>query len=223
MRIKETEFVKRQTQGSRFSYCVKGWDWVCAHTKQEFMNSGGECQRDGYRNGVVLMSVAPKNFRCGVAKITEDTVFEDRFEARREGEKPFKHRVAVIKEKPQANYVDIVLYHRSVLREDPLCEDLPTGYDWFIVSVNCRETEEEYPIPPLTMARNFLVEAGGTKGEYSAEEFAKSISFWAEHSLCVEEQEFKFIESDGQTGRPNTHIQKCMKCGGFADLDSCKC
>jgi hypothetical protein len=36
---------------------------------------------------------------------------------------------------------------------------------------------------PVTMARNFLGLVGGTRGEFTAEQFAKSIMYWATHAV----------------------------------------
>jgi hypothetical protein len=65
-----------------------------------------------------------------------------------------------------------------------------SGADWDIVSINARCFDEPAPIPPQTMARNQLANTedgvGGTKADYSADEFAKSIVFWNTHTLIRE-------------------------------------
>jgi hypothetical protein len=41
---------------------------------------------------------------------------------------------------------------------------------------------------PMTMARNFLVLEGGTKGDFTAQQFAESIVFWSTHALVDQEK-----------------------------------
>jgi len=86
--------------------------------------------------------------------------------------------------------VDIVLYHKNVLAEDP--DHVPVeGAEWEIVSINCSLYDYDLPMTPQTMARNQLADdpehgKGGTKAEYSGDEFAKSIIFWNTHTLIRE-------------------------------------
>jgi hypothetical protein len=182
--VNATEFVKRQCKDSRFSYPVVDWKTVEQWTERNLHNF-----TQGYRQGVILVHMPSDlvgNFRCGVTPNENAISFETIYEARREGEQAFGIRVAVVEEKPAAKYVDIILYHVDVMAEDPLNDIEELGL-WNIVSVNCRLEEREYPIPALTMARNYLEEAGGTAADYSADQFADSIWFWSKHSLCVEQ------------------------------------
>jgi hypothetical protein len=58
-----------------------------------------------------------------------------------------------------------------------------TDSDWEIISINARATVDDEPLTPMAMARNFLEFTGGTKAEYSAEEFAKSIVYWSNKAM----------------------------------------
>ena len=183
-KVHATEFVKRQSKESRFSYPAASWEQVEEWTEKNMMNF-----TQGYRQGVLIVHLPQeiaREFRCGITKNEDAIRFDSIHEARREGEKPFSTRVAVVKEKPVAEYCDVILYHKDVMAEDPLNDIEELGL-WNIVSVNCRLEEKEYPIPPLTMARNYLGEDGGTLGEYTADQFAESIWFWSQHTLCIEE------------------------------------
>ncbi len=86
----------------------------------------------------------------------------------------FKHRPAFA--------VDIVCYSAEALLEND--GKRSTDCDWEIVTILCTDGERE-PMPPLTMARNFLELPGGTKGVYSAEEFARSIYFYSQKGVRV--------------------------------------
>ena len=133
-----------------------------------------EKQKPGYRDGVVLVPVpADRFYKVGPYQIGKDYI--SRLEARQEGEKPVMVTVND-DEKIQCNFVDIVLYRKDVLAEDG---DDSADADWEIVSVNGKEEDIEEPIPPTAMARNFLHMKGGTKANYTAEEFAKAIMYWS--------------------------------------------
>lgn len=176
-----SEFVKRQTKTSRFSHTDLSWEELVQLTKENFNN-----HTEGYRNGVKLVHVPANGFYCAVGKVSDVKEWEEVIESRQEGEEPVRTRYGIVDKKPEAKYVDIVLYRDFVLDEDEDYDITKSEGQWEIISINARTEEEPYPIPPMTMARNFLVEKGGTKGEYTAEEFAKSIWFWNKHCLVKE-------------------------------------
>jgi len=134
--------------------------------------------KPGYRDGVILVPVPPERFMAGTMKLEEGTPLKATFAARREGEEPFVQVVAVDCPKTPAKGVDIVLYRHDVLAEDG---EASCDSEWEIISVNARVMEEEEPMDPMTMARNFLHLEGGTQATFTAEQFAKSILFWAQH------------------------------------------
>jgi hypothetical protein len=189
MEIKASNFVKRQTRESEFSYYDGDWEYV-ERLALGLYNNG--FAREGYRKGVVLLKVLEGNlgnFYSAVVPITDDIEFETIFEARREGEKPFKKSIAYGK-KVTAKYVDIVLYRKDVLEEDETDRESLTGADWEIVSVNCSPYAYDLPQSPSSMARNQLADTedgkGGTKANYSGDEFAKAITFWNTHTMVRE-------------------------------------
>ena len=97
------------------------------------------------------------------------------FGARRAGEEPFITVTSWGAKQPAA-VVNIVLYSHETLVEDG---DASSEADYEIISINARTTLEEEPLTPVAMMRNFLELTGGTKAEYSAEDFAKSIHYWS--------------------------------------------
>jgi hypothetical protein len=189
--IKTSEFVKRQTKTSEFSYYDGKWEDVEKMVTLYFNESTPEfCRRLGYREGVYLVSVPPKGFYSSLIELNDSIVFETIYESRRPGEKPYKKNIAYGIKQP-ANYVDVVLYAKHVLEEDETDRASLTGADYEIVSVNARTMKEEAPMTPQTMARNQLANEpvlgkGGTKANYTGDEFAKSIIFWNTHSLIRE-------------------------------------
>ena len=79
---------------------------------------------------------------------------------------------------PEAcNFVKIVCYSAAALLENG--GKRTTDAAWEIVCILASPVEE-VPMHPLTMARNMLELPGGTKSEYTAEEFAKAIYYWSQ-------------------------------------------
>ena len=190
MIIKASNFVKRQTRESEFSYFDGSWEELEKLTEKLYM--GALNDRPGYRDGVRLVNVPnKKGFYSAVVPISEDIEITTVFEARREGEKPFKKSIAYGKKVP-ANNVAIVLYRKDVLEEDPTDRESLTGADWEIVSVNCSPYDYDLPMTPSAMARNQLADTedgkGGTKANYTGDEFAKAITFWNTHTLVRERE-----------------------------------
>ena len=81
--------------------------------------------------------------------------------------------------KTPAKFVDIVLYRHDVLAEN---NERSTDACWEIISINASPIEN-LPMQPMTMARNMLNKEGGTKAEYTGQQFAESLWFWKEHCM----------------------------------------
>ncbi len=189
MNIKASNFVKRQTRTSEYSYCVESWEFV-ENLAEEMFKKGNTS--NGYRDGVLLINIPcyyNRFFRTSLVKNSSVESWEEVLEARREGEIPVrKKRAFGTKQIPMK--VVVVVYKRELLLEDELNENELTGAEWEIVSINASPCDEDVPMPPMTMARNQLAGtedgAGGTKANYSGEEYAKSIMFWNKHMLISE-------------------------------------
>jgi len=184
------EFVKRQVKGSGFSYFNGTWKAF----EQEVLKWAEKCIKfkNGYRDGVKLLPLSFEQyspFMSAVVEMNNKMDIKYEWKARREGEEKVLKRVVYGKCVP-AKFVDIVLYHKSVLIEDKEYIELDKDNYWEVISINCRLTEKEHPIPPMTMARNQLTGKeggkGGSKANYSGDEFAESIRFWNNHVLVTE-------------------------------------
>lgn len=170
--IAVNEFVTRQTRGSKFSHYEGELERVADMVQAAFGNA-----KPGYRDGVKLVPVPAAGFFSGVVEITPETKLRATFTARRPDEDPFVSVEALAGEKLPAEHVEVVIYHRDVLIEGG---DKPsTDAEWEIVSINARPTPEPEPMTPMAMARNFLELPGGTKADYSAEDFARAILYWS--------------------------------------------
>jgi hypothetical protein len=186
--IKASEFVKRQTRTSDYSYSTLSWEEIEKITTVYFWTD----QTEGYRDGVVLINIPTPGFFSSVVPVTKDLEFETIYEARREGEEPVKKSVTYGTKVP-AKRVDIVLYRKDVLEEDELDRDKLTGAEWEIVSVNCSPTNSETPMGPTTMARNILActdhpfgKGGSCDKDRTVIELAESIAFWNQHTTIRE-------------------------------------
>jgi hypothetical protein len=174
------EFVKRQTPESGYSHYEGTWadleDMVEFH-----MTYNPRAITPGYRDGVVLLELPAAYFRSAVVDLDEDCKLKASYAPRRLGEAPFI-RVSAKAPKQRAKYASVVLYRHDVLAEN---NERETDAEWEIVAIKARTSEEEEPMDPYTMARNFLHLKGGTKGDFSAEDFAKSIVYWNNHVMCM--------------------------------------
>lgn len=166
-------FAKRQVADSPYSHFDGTWEELAAMVKEAFPD-----RKAGYKAGVVLVSLNPDRFWSAVTPIKPGARLIAEFANRRAGEEPVL-TVRVAGQKVRARTVHAVVYHKGVLGADAA-----TGMDWEVVSINTSVAEGEEPMAPVTMARNHLGLPGGSKANYTADEFAKAIMFWATHAMC---------------------------------------
>jgi hypothetical protein len=145
--------------------------------------------RPGYRDGVLLVPIAPDRIFSPVVRITEQNKNALRvvFAARRAGEEPFAS-VVIDAPKTPSKFVDVVVYRKDVLDEDRHPNNW-TDADWEIVSVNARIDEKE-PISPMGLARNILRLPGGTAAPADATtclQLAEAVVFWSQHAMATGE------------------------------------
>lgn len=177
------EFVKRQTPESGYSHFEGTWEELERRTA--YCMSRHFNVTPGYRDGVILVDVcwAPpeKQFYSAIVELNEESKLTANYAPRRLGEDPFI-RVSAKAEKQLAKYASVVLYRWDVLAEN---NERETDAEWEIVCIKARTSKEEEPMDPYTMARNFLHMSGGTKGDFTAEQFAKSIVYWNNHCMTT--------------------------------------
>lgn len=174
-------FVKRQTAESGFSHYEGSWEELEYLVNYWFIEYPyAAYTKPGYRDGVIIQQLPPDFFRSAVVDLTEETQLSASYAPRRPGEDPYV-RVSAKGDKQPAKYASVVLYRHDVLEEN---NERETDAEWEIVAIKARTSEEEEPMDPYTMARNFLHLKGGTKGDFSAEDFAKAIIYWNHHTMC---------------------------------------
>lgn len=84
-----------------------------------------------------------------------------------------------------ADFVQIVCYSHEALSENN--EKPDTDCDWEIVCLLCSKGYKSEPMLPLAMARNMLEKPGGTKGVYTAQQFAEAIWYWSQKGIRIRE------------------------------------
>lgn len=174
-KIATSAFVRRQTHESKFSHFAGSWEEL-----ESLVEAHLDQAKPGYKDGVVLVPVPSQKFFSGIVEVDERTELKATFGARRADEASYVDVVAVGGEKLPAKFVEVVLYRHDVLAADG---EQSSEAEWEIISLNARATEGPEPMTPMAMARNFLALHGGTKAEYSAEQFAESIIYWSTRAM----------------------------------------
>ena len=165
-------FARRQTNDSKFSHFAGSWEALVTLVQNNLQHA-----KPGYKDGVIVVPVPADGFFSGVVEVNETTELVATFEARRPDEAKFINITAKGQKAP-AQVVEVILYDQITLGEDTSMEHA----DWEIISINASSVENE-PMAPMAMARNFLGLTGGTKAEYTAEQFARSIEYWSRHAM----------------------------------------
>lgn len=177
------EFVKRQTPESGFSHFEGTWEEL-EHIVESSM-AKPQLVRPGYKDGVILVDMDPgyrhRKFYSSIIKLNDETKITATYAPRRIGEAPFI-RLGTKADKQLAKYVTFVCYRHDVLMEN---DERETDAEWEVVAIKARVSKKEEPMDPYTMARNFLHLKGGTKGDFTAQQFAESILYWNNHVMTT--------------------------------------
>jgi len=183
MKIITNEFAKRQTRDSRFSHFDGTWEAL-----EEMVWWNWECQREGYRPGVKLVTVPHENFSAGVITLRSGDQLIGRFEPRQDGESPRKVITAPGKSKAPAKSVSVVVYASEVLAETSSNQLSPEHGNWEIVSINASPELGEMPINPEALMHNHFGSCGGTATKMSDAEFVEALReafvFWRDKAMC---------------------------------------
>jgi len=105
----------------------------------------------------------------------ETTPLHARLERRQPREEPFIQVTADGPREP-ARHARVVLYSAATLQENGGTRS--GDFDWEVVSLQAG-ADVDPPMDPVTMARNFLEEPGGTFAPYTAQQFAEAIWYWS--------------------------------------------
>jgi len=176
----EVTLASRHTPESRFSHFNGSEQELLDLVFDNFFDG-----KQGYREGVRLVTVPPARFMSGVTSLSEGDVLQGAFEARREGELPRKVVTTTGRKKLPARHVEIVLYSRAALEEDP---EYKASADWEVISINASPTDGPTPLAPTALIANHFEMSGGTSTGYTSEKFVeelkKSVMFWHDKAMC---------------------------------------
>ena len=181
MNIGINNFVRRQIEGSGKTYSLSlSFEEITSHA--EIQLAKGKFY-EGYRDGVLVVIADEslnKDFICPFVKINEDTRLQSRLVYRQQGEEPYIQTVALSGKHPETGRVELILYRHDVLAEN---NEYSTKKKWELISINAiPKGLKKLPMGPVTMMRNQLNLKGGTKAEYSSEEWANSVRFWQKYA-----------------------------------------
>jgi hypothetical protein len=180
IRTIEVTFASRQTPESRFSHFEGTEQELLELVFENFHQS-----KEGYRDGVRLVTVPAVRFKSGIVQLQEGDVLHGGFESRQKDEDPRKYVTTTGRDKLSAKHVEIVLYSRDVLEEEPEYKAIA---DWEVISINASPSDEAVPIPPNALIANHFGMSGGTDTKYTAREFEEalreSIMFWHDKAMC---------------------------------------
>jgi len=191
----------RHVRGTGFSF-VDRPDWETELIARIRDGIANEDVKDGFMPGVKLVNVSTANdtgaidVMTGLVQLDDGDKLEAMFQARQDGEDRFVDVRAICAPK-KAAWLDVVLYHTDVLKEDG-SNSIEDG--WEVISLNALPDDEECPQNPVSMARNLLgLEggSGGSKVEYTSEDFAKAIWYWSTHAMCTETPKPVDLLADG--------------------------
>jgi len=176
-----SDFVRRQTKDSEFSYFSGTDDELLDLVTEHYGN-----HKEGYRDGVVLVPVPSAGFYSAVVALKPGDKLVGEFKARRAGEQPTKEIRATGGEKLPAKSVDIVFYRHDVLAEN---NERSSNADWEIISINASISDETVPLTVGALMRNYFQEVGGTDTQMSPEEFVEALKtsreYWRDKCLVA--------------------------------------
>ena len=136
---------------------------------------------------VRLVRLPTAGFFTTIVPITSENAgsIRVRWEARVEGEAPVPKLTVLSAENPKASVVKIVIYRADVLAKS---SGRSSEAEWEIVAI-LAQPEERVPMHPTTMARNTLELPGGTKRDYTPEQWAEAELFWQRHAYVENPEE----------------------------------
>ena len=188
IQLEVNDFVRRQVEGSGKTYAKDlTFEEIVNHASDRFASG---YFREGYRDGVVIVEAADEmtsHFVCPYVKIDQTTELKAESFRRQEGEEPYIQIRAAIGSPLPVGKVEFILYRHDVLAEN---NENTTDAEWELISIQAvPEGVDQLPMGPVTMMRNQLELPGGTKANYSSEQWAEAVRFWQKYAALEPEEE----------------------------------
>ena len=180
-KVAVNNFVRRQIKGSGKTYSQSlSFEKIAADAESQMIK--GHFKK-GYRNGVRIVvgsKILLNKFVCPFVKIDSSTELKSKLVFRQEGEEPYIQIRAKSGTPAETGRIEYILYHHDVLAEN---NEQSTNEAWELISIHAiPKGISKLPMGPITMMRNQLELKGGTKAQYSSEEWAQSIFFWQKYA-----------------------------------------
>ncbi|MDP6032221.1 MAG: DUF3228 family protein [Candidatus Marinimicrobia bacterium] len=184
-KVAVNDFVRRQIKGSGKTYSNSLFFDVMAKDAEKQMDNGH--YKEGYRDGVRIVTGSHSltdQFICPFVIINENTELVSKVVRRRKEEEPYIQTRAKTGTPLQAGRVEYILYRHNVLAEN---DEQSTDAEWELISIHAiPEGVDKLPMGHVTMMRNQLELIGGTKAQYSSEEWAEAVRFWQQYASLDE-------------------------------------
>lgn len=180
-KVAVNDFVRRQIKGSGKTYSESlSFDEIAMDAEHQMSKDEFE---EGYRDGVRIVTASKENinkFYCPYVKIDSNTQLISRVVKRQDNEESYIQTRVKSGEPLAAGKVEYIVYRNDVLAEN---NENTTDSDWELISIHAIPNGiDKMPMGPVTMMRNQLNLEGGTKAQYTSEEWAESIEFWTKYA-----------------------------------------
>ena len=181
MKVSVNKFVERQIKGSGKTYSLAFSFKEIAKYAENQIRNGNFIK--SYREGIIKVNVEKsmvKYFHCPLVKIDEKSKLISKVVKRRSNELPYIQTRVLKGLKKTPAKVELILYSHKVLLEK---NENSTNSEWELISINSvPKNVDTLPMKPVTMMRNQLDLPGGTKANYSSDEWARSVLFWQQYA-----------------------------------------
>ena len=184
-KVAVNEFVRRQIKGSGKTYSESlSFDEIAMDAEHQMAINEFE---EGYRDGVRIVKDKKKNikkFYSPYVKIDSNTQLISQVVKRQDNEESYIQTRAKSGEPLAAGKVEYIIYRKDVLAEN---NENSTDSEWELISIHAIPNGvNKMPMGPVTMMRNQLNLEGGTKAQYTSEEWAESVEFWSKYAALDE-------------------------------------
>ena len=180
-KVAVNDFVRRQIKGSGKTYS-KSLSFEEIAIDAELQMIKGHF-KEGYRDGVRIVigsETLLNKFVCPFVKIDSSTELKSKSVSRQKGEESYIQIRANSGIPVEAGRIEYILYRHDVLAEN---NEQSSNEAWELISIHAiPKGIKKLPIGPVTMMRNQLELKGGTKAEYTSDEWADSVRFWQQYA-----------------------------------------
>ena len=180
-KVAVNDFVRRQIKGSGKTYSESlSFEKIAIDAELQMIKGHF---KEGYRDGVRIVigsETLLNKFVCPFVKIDSSTELKSKSVSRQKGEESYIQIRAKSGIPVEAGRIEYILYRHDVLAEN---NEQSSNEAWELISIHAiPKGIKKLPIGPVTMMRNQLELKGGTKAEYTSDEWADSVRFWQQYA-----------------------------------------